>query len=368
MKIQSDKSNLAYGVQMVQRAVSTKNTMPILEGILLEAQNNQITFKATNLELGIICSVSAQVLEPGSIVLPAKYFGELVKRLPDISIIIETNANHSATITYGESTITISGYDSEEFPVLPEITNKQTINLPADLFKNMVKQVSIAISKDEARPIFNGILTEISNNGLKLVATDTHRLAYRSNTFKTKLQLKEIIPGKTLVEVSKLLDPNNPVSICFDQNQVLFQTTNVSIISRIIEGQFPDYTQVIPSSYSTNIRLETRAFLNSLERASLLVRDSAQDKANVIKISTSGNYLIINSNAPDVGKIHEKIPAHIEGEEIKISFNSRYLIDALKVIEDEEVYLQLTGSLSPGVIKPVSQDNYLYLILPIRTV
>lgn len=368
MKIICTKSDLVYGVHTVQRAVSTKNTMPILDGILIEANNDKIIFKATNLEIGIICSINAETIETGSIVLPSRYFGELVKKLPDIPIHIETNENHTANITYGESSTSINGYDPEEFPVLPHISSNKLIKIPGDLFKNMVKQVVIAISRDEARPIFTGILTDIGTNGVKLIGTDTHRLAYRSNTIQTKLEMKEIIPGKTLAEVSKLIENEEPVSISFDQNQVLFQTENISIISRIINGQFPDYNQVIPSNYTTNVRIDTKAFLQALERASLLVRENSQDKANVIKLSISGNHLTINSNAPDVGKLHEKIPAFIEGEDIKISFNSRYLLDVLKVIEDEEIYLQLTGSLSPGIIKPVNQDNYLHLILPIRTV
>ncbi|WP_366923435.1 DNA polymerase III subunit beta [Metallumcola ferriviriculae] len=369
MKFQCDKSNLVQGVQIVQRAVSTKNTMPILGGILLETtDNDEIVLKATDLEMGIKCSIKADIIEPGSIVLPSKYFSELVRKLPDLPITFETNQN-AANIIYGDSQVVINGFDPEEFPILPSLSDTDAVNVPGDLLKHMIRQVSVAVSKDESRPVFTGILTEINENQLRLVSTDTHRLSCRTGVLEKGLSSRlEIIPGKTLTEVSRLINDEESITISFDKNQVLFKIDNISLISRLIEGQFPDYKQVIPKEYSTKVRLETKTFLQVVERASLLAGDEGGNKANVIKISFSENSLIINMNSPDVGKLHEKVPAYIEGEEIKIAFNSKYLIDVLKVVDDEEVYLELSGTLSPGIIKPVTKDNYLYLILPIRTV
>ncbi len=369
MKIRCEKTDLVNGVQVVQRAVSTKNTLPILGGILLETKSNSdLIFKATDLEMGIKCAVSAEIIKPGSVVLPSKYFSELVRKLPDIPITLESD-HHAVNIKYGESQIIINGFDPEEFPVLPSISSGNSFTMPGNLFKNMIRQVSIAVSRDESRPVFTGILTEISENKIRFVSTDTHRLAYKTEQLETNSQTRaDIIPGKTLVEVSRLTGENEPLTISFDKNQVLFQISNVSLVSRLIEGPFPDYKQVIPKKYSTHVRVETKSFLQVVERASLLSTEDGTKKTNVVKISFSDNNLIINLNSPDVGRLREKIPAYIEGEDLEIAFNSKYLLDVLKVIDDEEIYMELSGSLSPGIIKPVTKENYCYLILPVRTV
>jgi len=253
----------------------------------------------------------------------------------------------------------------EEFPVIPEIDNNLNLILKAAVFKNMVKQVSFSTAVDENRPIFTGILVVVENDTLKMIATDTHRLAYRTGIIDSSItsSWQSIIPAKALIEVSRLIqEENESLQIILTDNQVLFRFGDISLITRLIEGQFPNYKQVIPASCKTKIRIPTKALLEAVERASLLAREGS----NVIKIKTQGNTLIITSSSQDLGKVYEEIDIEIQGEETQIAFNSRYLIDVLKVIDSEEILMELTGSLSPGVLRPVETSNYLYLILPVR--
>ncbi len=369
MKILSTKDNLVYGIQTVHKAVSSKNPLPILTGILLRAEHNKITFMATDLEIGIQCSVPATVLEEGSVVLPAKYMNEMVRRLPDTQIKIETNQeNFSTVVNYGTSEFSLLGFSAEQFPAFPEIESDLKLAIKEDLLRHMIKQVSFATSLDDNRPIFSGVLLEKEAQDIRLVATDTHRLAFRKG--KTAADGNEhlvsvIIPGKTLNEVNRVMvDEENDILMTVGENQIFFETENVKIISRLIAGQFPNYKQVIPQGCKSKIKVRTKNLLESAERASLL----AKEGTNVIRITVNKDDMIINSNSPDIGKIHEQLPILLEGEETQIAFNSKYLIDVLKVIETEEVLLELTGSLSPGIIKPVEGEDYIYLILPVRIV
>lgn len=368
MKFNSNKENLAYGVQVVQRAVSPKNPLPILSGILLRCEEGKLYLTATDLDLGIECLVPVNCLKEGSVVLPAKYLSEIVRKLPDSLLDISTEDNNVTTLKYGQSKFTMNGFAPDEFPLLPFVDGEKSFTIKQDLFKNMVKQVTFATSSDESRPIFTGVLFEVEDENLRLVATDTHRLAFRTGFLKTAgvgEQVSALIPAKTLNEVVRIMPSDSEnIKITFSSNQVIMEMGNIKLISRIIEGQFPNYKQVIPQGCKSKLKIKTRDLLDAVERASLI----AKDGPNVIRLTVQNENLIINSNSPEVGMIHEEIPVSLEGEETQISFNSKYLIDVLRAIDAEEVLLELTGSLSPGIIKPVEGDNYLYLILPVRTV
>lgn len=369
MKISATKDNLSYGVQVVQRAVSSKNPMPILSGILVKTVNGQLVFTATDLEMGIECSVPVAVQEDGGVVLPARYFGEIVRKLPDVKISLDVNKENSNTlIRYGQSEFNLLGLSPEDFPILPAIDSDSTLVIKQDIFKNMIKQVGFATAADDNRPIFTGILMEIENDDIRLVATDTHRLAFRSGkTESGSIQLEKsvIIPGKTLNELNKIMNGDSEeLKIAFGENQLVFEMPGIRLVSRLIEGQFPNYKQVIPQGCKTKIKIKTRELLDAAERASLL----AKEGANVIRLNVSEGNMVISSNSPEIGKIEEQLAVEMEGEETQIAFNSKYLIDVLKVIDAEEILLELTGSLSPGIIKPVEGDYYIYLILPIRIV
>ena len=369
MKISATKDNLLYGVQVVQRAVSSKNPMPILSGILVKTVKGQLVFTATDLEMGIECSVPIAVQEDGGVVLPARYFGEIVRKLPDVKISLDVNRENSNTlIRYGQSEFNLLGLSPDDFPILPVIDSESTLVIKQDIFKNMIKQVGFATAADDNRPIFTGILMEIENDDIRLVATDTHRLAFRSGkTENGSIQLEKsvIIPGKTLNELNKIMnDDAEELKIAFGENQLVFEMPGIRLVSRLIEGQFPNYKQVIPQGCKTKIKIKTKELLEAAERASLL----AKEGANVIKLNVSEGNMVISSNSPEIGKIEEQLTVQMEGEETQIAFNSKYLIDVLKVIDAEEILLELTGSLSPGIIKPVEGDYYIYLILPIRIV
>ncbi|ATW26407.1 DNA polymerase III subunit beta [Candidatus Formimonas warabiya] len=373
MHINCTKDDLVYGVQIVNRAVSNKNTLPILSGILLKAEQNKLTFRATDLEIAIDCSLDVEVIEEGTIVVPGKYFSEMVKRLPSGLINLKNTDNFGLEVKYEQSELVINGHSSEEFPSLPEINGHMKGSIRQDLFKKMIKQVAIAASADESRPVFTGTLLDVVENQVIMVATDTHRLALREGIWEGALvpeKISVIIPTKTMLEVARISgDEEEPLLIEVGNNQVYFTAGNVSLISRLIEGQYPSYRQVIPESSKckSKIRVRTKKLLETTERASLLVRDEIKERYSLIKLKVHDDILEIESHAPEIGRIYEEIPVFLEGEPTEIVFNSRYLMDALKAVDAEEIYLELIGPLSPGIIRTVENEEYIYLILPVRT-
>lgn len=373
MKILANQDELLAGLQTVQRAISSKSTLPILSGIYLAAENDILRLRATDLEIGIECTIPVQVIEEGATVLPAKYFVEIVKRLPDLVITVETDENSNlVTITYGSSQVQLNTFDAREFPLLPEITGQHTFKINCDLLVNAIKHVSIAASTDPTRPIFTGILMEVeAGNTINFVATDTHRLAYRqlklTGPANPEQNFAVIIPSRSLNELSRIFRPeDNLLEVRVANNQVMFKADSIMLVSRLIEGQFPNYQQVIPQEYSSRVRILSKGFCDSLERAALLSRDDLKTRSNVIKLDIQGNNLTITSKSAEIGNIHEEIQVYLEGEEAEIAFNARYLIDILRVIDQEEIFLDLTGSLSPGIIRPADSNDTLFLVLPIR--
>lgn len=368
MEIISNKDNLSYGVQICQRAVSTKNPLPVLSGILLKAEEGSLTFTATDLEIGIECIVPVNTLKEGSVVLPARIFSEIVRRLPDVQIGLETDGqNYSSVLKYGQSEFNILGISPEDYPILPSIDSSSTLIIKQELFKDMIKQVIFATSNDDHRPIFTGVLMEIEEDNIRLIATDTHRLAFRNGKIDNPNNIEKtaIIPGKTLNELNRIMNGDGEdLRISFGDNQVVFEMPGIRLISRLIEGQYPNYKQVIPEGCKTQVRVNTKELLEAVERASLL----AKEGSNYIKLTVGQEKMVINSNSPEIGKIEEQLNILTEGEETQIAFNSKYLSDVLKVIDSEEIHMELTGSLSPGKIKPVDGENYIYIILPIRIV
>lgn len=365
MKIICTRQNLIQGVTTAQRAVSTKNPLPVLSGILLTAANNKLELKGTDLEMGIQCIIPCTVQEEGSIVLPAKYLGEIVRRLPDTPIQIETQEGINAIIRYGQSEITINGFHAEEFPSFPNPQGRNTLVIPEEELKEYLRQILFATSPDENRPIFTGVLLEVSDNKIKLVATDTHRLALKEINVSSDLQdINVIVPGKTLNELARVIGAaDKEVTISMGDNQVIFGMEDTLFISRLIDGQFPNYRQVIPQGYKTRIRVKTKELLEAVERASLLARVGTQ----IIRLSIEEDKVIITANT-EVGRIHEEVQVYLQGDAMQIAFNAVYLIDALRAIGSDDIYLDLSGPLSPGILRPVEGDDYLSLVLPVRTI
>ncbi|MFZ7102988.1 MAG: DNA polymerase III subunit beta [Peptococcaceae bacterium] len=369
MKITATKENLLNGIQTVQKAISNKNTIPVLSGIYLKAADNKLCFRATDLEIGIECKVPVNVIEEGEIVLPARHFSELVRKLPNTKIVITYNADIiGVNIEYDEAEIDLKGWPGEEFPVMPDLEGEYGYELDPNVLKNMIKQIIFATAADDSRPIFSGALFEVNHNDLTMVTTDTHRLALRSGKINNNLEkgISIIIPGKTLNEISRIIKEDDEIiKIRGNNNQISFEMNEARIISRIIDGKFPNYKQVIPQDYKTFVKVKTRSFQETVERANLFTNE--KDGTSIIKIAINDSILQVTSRS-EIGKVDEKMPVYVEGEDLEISFNAKYLLDALKVMDAEDLNITLTGSLSPGIIKPGNNSNYLYLILPLRTV
>lgn len=366
MKIFCSKDALLSGVNAVQRAVSYKNPLPVLQGILIQAENQSLQFAATDLEMGIRCDVPAQIVEEGTIVVPARLFAEVVRKLPDTTISLEEQGR-SIKICYYQSELILNGFDPEEFPLLPDLIEPLSFSLPTLIFKNMIRQTIFSCATEESRPVFNGLLLQIENSTIRLVATDTHRLAYMISevTNPEEIRFSGIVPSKTLSEIYRLLkDEDEIVNISYSNNQVVFQFGSIYLVSRLIEGQFPNYKQVIPQTCETKVHLSVKEFLDAVERASLLSRDKTG--ANIIRINVEGNELRIDQTS-ELGKISEQISIEMEGKDVRIAFNAKFLIDALKVIDGEQVLFELSGPFNPGVMRPLDNPNYIYLVLPVRT-
>lgn len=364
MRVVASKEPLLNAVQIVQRAVSARNPLPILSGIRFEATENKIFLTATDLDMGIRCSFAAEVIEPGAAVLPARYVSELVRRLPDVPVILNADQlTGSVTIQYGQSETSINGYPAEEFPDFPLPSGNLTFDLPVEILKGVVRQVVFAAANNENRPVFNGVLFELHDGNLQVIATDTYRLAWRRLPLENceGIDINIIIPGKTLTELVKIIEPEKIVNITVTENQILFRADDTCLISRLIDGQFPNYKQVIPQTHLTRVRLKTKELAEATERASLLTKDGSP----IVKMSLEQNTLVVSVNT-EAGRVHEEIPVFQEGETFQVAFNARYLGDVLKAMGSEEIIMELTGPLSPGVLRPVDDKEYLSLLLPVR--
>ncbi|MGM0501537.1 MAG: DNA polymerase III subunit beta [Bacillota bacterium] len=367
MKIKVRQKDLYQGIQTAAKAVSSKTTLPILSGVLLETVDDKIKLVGTDLEIGIECFVNAEIISEGSIVLPAKYLTSIVRELPAEEIILTTeDSNNTSQIKCGNSQFNIHGSPADEFPLLPEVDSGINFSLEQNKLKEIINQIEFAVSDDESKPFLNGGLFLVTEQMIKVVATDTYRLAYRENEIEDKdLNIDQfIVPRKTLNELNKLLtDSEEEVNINITENQALFNFSGISIVSRLIEGQFPNYKQVIPDKNKTTATIDKNELLHATKRAALL----AKQDSNIIKINLKSDKLVITANTPEVGQAYEEVPIELTGEETEIAFNAQYLIDCLKVISEDKVNLELSGSLSPGVIKTDNEYEYIYVIMPVRS-
>jgi DNA polymerase-3 subunit beta len=364
MKISCTKENLLSGVNTVQRAVAAKNTVPVLQGIRLRSEGSNIWFEATDLEIGIRCQIAVDVQEEGEVVLPAKLFSEIVRKLPDTSIIIES-IDHNVIIHYDRSNFAINGYDPEEYPEIMEIPSSDIIEIPAAIFKKMVRQTVFACAVEETRPVFTGILVHIEKENVSLVSTDSHRLAYNKSMISNNdKEFKGIIPAKTMQEIYRLLEDDEILYIQYTNSKIIFKFGSIQILTRLIDGQFPSYKQVIPQSCNTKLLINCRNFLETVERASLLSKDNYL-KTNNVRFNIENSSLNINQYS-EMGKISEQIDIEQEGENVAISFNAKYIIDILKIIDTENIVMETSGPYSPCVFRPENEEDYLYLVLPLR--
>lgn len=376
MKFIIQKENLVQSVQDVMKAITSRTTIPILTGIKIVASEEGVTLTGSDSDISIESFIPKEendqeivdIQLPGSIVLQAKFFSEIVKKLPtnQVEIVVD---NLQTTIRSGKSEFNLNGLDSEEYPHLPQISEQNSIKVPTDLLKNIIKQTVFAVSTSETRPVLTGVNWKIENNDLICIATDSHRLALRKAKIETESEqsFNIVIPGKSLNELNRILDDHDePVEIVVTENQVLFKTKHILFFSRLLEGNYPDTNRLIPTESKTDIIVNSKEFLQSIDRASLLAREG---RNNVVKFSTMGeNVIEISSFTPEIGKVIEELVSEsVSGEELKISFSAKFMMDALKVLEGSEVKISFTGAMRPFVINPTNDDSTLQLILPVRT-
>lgn len=359
------KQKLQEGILIAQKAITGKSTMPILEGIYINASKNGLTLIGSDIDVSIQTKVEADVLEEGSIVIDSKIFGEIIRKLPNSDIRIEILENDTVQITCEKSIFNVVYMNADEFPQLPKIDEAKQIQVPQNILKNMIKSTSFAIAQDETRPILQGILFEIKDKKLNLVALDGYRLAIKTEYLDSDFNLDIVIPGKTLNEVAKILeDVDSMVNITFTNNHILFNLEDTKIISRLLDGKYVNYNSLLPQEHKLLVEVNKQELQNCIERASLMVKEG---NSNLIKLDIKEDTLVITSNS-QLGKVREEIAINLQGEEIQIAFNSRYLIDVLKSMEEDVVLLEMTSSVTPCVIKAKNTDSYKYLVLPVRLI
>ncbi len=367
MKIICNRDNILEGILTAQKAVPTRTNLPILQGVLFDCRDQYLKIRATDLELGIECRVEAEIIDNGWIVLDSRLLGEIIRKLPSEDMEISVNEGNIAEIKCANSCFRIQGQSGQEFPQLPQVDGEKSLVMPQDLLKSMIRQTIFACALDETRPILTGALVECSTRGeISLVALDGFRLAVRTVRLETvEEDISAVVPAKTLNEIQKILrDNQNEVRIELAGNQILFSMDETRVISRLLEGDFINYNQIIPEEYSTCIRLKNIDLLGSSDRASLLAREG---KNNLIKFNIIDDRIEITSNA-EIGEVREEIAVEKEGQNIEIAFNSKYLTDVLKVIEGEYIKIEFTTSVSPCIIKPEDSEDYVYLLLPVRVI
>lgn len=377
MKFIIQRDQLISSVQDVMKAISSRTVIPILTGMKIEAKESGITLTGSDSDISIESfipaeengNVNVEQIEEGSIVLQAKYFPDIVRKLPEKTVEIESDENLKVTIRSGKAEFNLNGQDAEEYPQLPKLQTNDSFELPIDLLKSLIKQTVFAVSTMETRPILTGVNIKLDGGNLTFTATDSHRLASREipvNDAPGQLPTV-VVPGKSLNELNKILDDTEEtVEISVTNNQILFRTKNLNFLSRLLDGNYPETSRLIPDQSKTVLHVKTKELLSTIDRASLLAKE---ERNNVVRLSTKGNGLIeITSNSPEVGTVAEEITVpSISGEELKISFSSKYMIDALKAIEYEEVKVEFTGAMRPFIIRPANEDPILQLILPVRT-
>ena len=360
MKVTVEKRLLNEAVTNLQRAVSSKTSIPALEGILIRSEENRLILTAYNLEIGMQTELPAVISAPGTIILTAKLFAEIVRRSPDEDITIDVDDRNTATITSGVSCFTIIGMDSAEFPELPKITDADTIKMPQELLKSMIRQTLFAVADSTAKPIHQGSLFKIESGNLDV---DGYRLALRREAINYANNTEFVVPGKTLSEVLKLLkDSEGEVEICPSRRHILFRIDNYTVISALLEGEFLDYKSALPKDKKTEVTVSTRTMIESVERVSLLITDRLKSPVRCV----IGEDTVKLFCTTTMGRATDQISAEISGDQLEIGFNNKYLLDALRAAETDEVRLQLGGPISPMLVLPKEGDAFSFLVLPVR--
>ena len=368
MKIVCEKEKILKAINSVTKAVATKTTMPILEGILIQTNDKEVKLTTYDLDIGIEYIIDAEVETQGSTVVNAIMFSEIIRKLPDADIKISLNDKNLLVIECEGSLYKLATMNPDEFPELPKITVENSIEIEQNTLKDMIRKTIFAVSAEENRPIFTGCLFEIKNNKLNVVAVDGFRLAWKSKFLQNNSNnFSAVIPGRTLNEVNKIiLDSFDSIKIGISKNQALFEMENCKLVTRLLDGEFLNYSSVIPENWETRVRVNKNNLQNCFERISLISASSIEkEKKYPVKLSVEIGKMII-SCTNQTGDAKEEMYISTEGQNLEVAFNPKYFLDALRNIDDEEINVDFGTSISPCIIRPVDDGDYIYMILPIR--
>lgn len=363
MKIKVDKQIITEAVSNVSKAVSTKSTIPSLEGIYLSAKDDILYLSGYDLELGISTNIIATVEQEGSIILSAKLFLEMLKKLPAGEISIETDEKLMTFIKGSVTEYTILGISDEDYPELPKINDCDELICSQSILKSMIDQTLFAISTNDMKPVHTGSLFDIEENILTLVSVDGYRLAIRKEQLKSSKNGSFVVPGKTLQEVSKLMmDTNEEIKVSIGGRHIIFDINQYAVISRLIEGDFLDYRSALPNTTTTTIKISTKECIESIDRTSLLISDKTKSP---LKVELKDNLMQLSCTT-SIGKAYDEINCEMQGENVEMGFNNKYLLDALRHSQCDKIKLEINGALSPMKIVPLEGDSFLFLVLPVR--
>ncbi len=364
MIIKINQNELNKSINIVQKAVSARTALPILSGILIEASDNKLILTATDLELGIKTFSDCEVIEEGSIVVHARLLGEFIRKLPSNSIVnIETKQNNNIEIRCMNSEFNILGNSSNEYPENTFINDGKTFEIKSETLKNLIKYTCFSAAQENIKPIFTGCLIEIKNKICTFVALDGFRMAIKKEKIDYDGELTAVVPSKTLVEILRIIEEEScNTTVTLSNSHISFKIENTTIISNLLDGKFLDYEGILKDDFQTIVKVDSTSFRNSIERASLLAKD---DKNNLVILDIKDDNMQINS-ASEYGNVEEINSIVKEGEDIKIGFNSKYILDVLKVIDKQYITMNLIGKNNPCFIKEDENDNYIYMILPVR--
>lgn len=364
MKIKINQNDLYKAINIVQKAVSSRTTLPILSGIMIEAINNKLILTATDLELGIKTYSDCEIIEEGSIVVHARLLGDFVRKLPSNSPVnIETNKNNNLEIKCLNSEFNILGNSSIEYPDNTFYNEGNTFSIKSESLKSLIKYTCFSVAQDNIKPIFTGCLIEIKDSVCTFVALDGFRMAIKRENIEYDEDISVVVPSKTLLEILRIIEENKDITkITISNSNISFKIENTTIISNLLDGKFIDYKSILKDDFISVVSIDSSNFKNSMERASLLARE---DKNNLIILDIKEENMQINS-ASEYGNAEETVVIKKQGEDIKIGFNSKYLIDVLKILDSQFITMNFVGKNNPCFIKEKNNDNYIYMILPVR--
>lgn len=364
MRATCARKDLYQGVQIASRAIAGRSAWPILNNVLIRSEDGHLRLTAFDLELGIECTVPGTIEEEGALTVPARTIGEVLATLPEVEVQISVDDQNTVNVKCEKSDYKLLGLPADEFRQLPEIPDERSFEITQGALRDIIRQTIFSVSTDESRAILTGILLVLQDKEIKFVGADGHRLALKTAEVANAAgEASCIVPRRALDELSRLLeDDESMVKISIADSQIKFVVNNTIIVSRLIEGQFPNYERAIPTECEKKLTMSTDELLARVRRASIVARENA----NRVILKTDADRLMITAESGDVGKAYEELEIVKEGEDIEIAFNAKYLIEFLSVVGTEGVYMELTGPLNSGMVKPVGTDNYIYVLMPMQ--